>query len=81
MMRRCFFADQKQSSAAVFFGRVYACAQEALADGQEGMLALQEALERTVDAARGLLERAEVAAAEAEEGEVSSNASTVAARS
>lgn len=44
--------------------------QEALADGQEGMLALQEALERTVDAAGGLLERAEVAAAEAEEGEV-----------
>ena len=47
--------------------------QEALADGQEGMLALQEALERTVDAARGLLERAEVAAAEAEDGEVSAH--------
>lgn len=34
------------------------------------MLALQEALERTVDAAKGLLERAEAAAAEAEGGEV-----------
>lgn len=49
---------------------VPACPQEALADGLEGLLALQEALERTVDAARGLLERAEVAAAEAEDGEV-----------
>lgn len=44
-----------------------------MADGQEGILALQEVLERTVDAARGLLERAEVSAAEAEEGEVSSH--------
>ena len=47
--------------------------QEALAYGEEGMLALQEALERTVDAAKGLLERAEVAAAEAEGGEVGAN--------
>lgn len=45
--------------------------QEALADMQDGMLALQEVLERTVDATRGLLERAEAAAAEAEGGEVS----------
>lgn len=47
--------------------------QEALAYGEEGMLALQEALERTVDAAKGLLERAEAAAAEAEGGEVGAN--------
>lgn len=46
--------------------------QEALADGQEGMLALRDALERTADATRGLLERAEAAANEAEGGEVSS---------
>lgn len=45
--------------------------QEALADRQYGMVALQEALECIVDAARGLLERAEAAAAEAEGGEVS----------
>ena len=38
------------------------------------MLALQEALERTVDAAKGLLERAEAAAASAEGGEVGLNA-------
>lgn len=34
------------------------------------MLALQEALERAVDAGRSLLERAEAAAAQAERGEV-----------
>ena len=48
--------------------------QEALAYGEEGMLVLQEALERTVDAAKGLLERVEAAATEAEGGEVGTNA-------
>ena len=38
------------------------------------MLVLQEALERTVDAAKGLLERVEAAATEAEGGEVGTNA-------
>lgn len=40
------------------------------------MLALQEALERAVDAARGLLERAQATAEEAEGGEVSKHATT-----
>lgn len=44
--------------------------QEAFADGRDGMLALREALERAVDETRGLLERADVAAAEAQGGEV-----------
>lgn len=62
--------------AVLLWCQIYCVKQEELAEGQEGMLALQEALERAVDAARGLLERAQAAAAEAEGGEVSEHAST-----
>lgn len=44
--------------------------QEAMADGREGLLALREAVERLVEMARGLVERAEEAATEADKGEV-----------
>lgn len=44
--------------------------QEAMADGREGVLALREAVERLVEMARGLVERAEEAATEADRGEV-----------